>query len=158
MTALLLAAAGLSAACGDDAQPDAAKEQAPSSSPSIAKDPGPAQEELIVGIIDKFHKAVDKGDGKTACTLLTADLKGVYAQNPGASDCPSGIEQLHDSLNGAKLSSMKFAAEDVDITRKNKEAVVSHELIATRNGTDPDQTDSYNFEMKNGKWKISYIG
>lgn len=113
-------------------------------------------EKRIVAVINRFHRAVDKGDGKRACAQLTKTLQGVYATNPGASDCAAGIEYTHEQLDGAKMSALKFHASDVEV--KGREAVVSHVLIAKRNGTKASQTDSYNLVRAGGQWKIDYVG
>lgn len=166
LTALLLGSAAALASCGDDgasgmeAASDATS-AAPETSepaPTTTTSARPEPEQVIVDVINSFHRAVDANKGKRACTLLTAELQGVYAQNPGASDCPGGIQQLHDELGKTKLSTLKFAPADVEVMKKGKEAVVSHERIAKRNGTDPEKTNSYNLERARGGWKISYIG
>lgn len=163
VTAVMLGAAGVLGACGDApadgaGQTASASAAAPSSSPTKKPEPRPKPEQAVVDVIVKFQRAVDKGDGKRACALLTKELQGVYAQNPGASDCPGGIEHLHKELGDSKLSALKIAAADVEISKGGKEAVANHKLIAKRNRTDPDETDSYNMENEKGRWKISYIG
>lgn len=165
LTALLLTAAAALASCGDDeaggtgaASSDAATTSTTLPTPETTTSTPPEPEQIIVDVINTFHKAVDADNGKRACAQLTSDLQGVYAQNPGASTCPGGISQLHDELGKTKLSSLKFAPADVEVMKKRKEAVVSHKLIAKRNGTDPEKTNSYNLERERGGWKISYIG
>ncbi|MPY77901.1 MAG: hypothetical protein GEV04_05280 [Actinophytocola sp.] len=163
LTALLLGSAAALASCGDGG---ASGMEATSTSATPTSEPAPEtttsappeQEEVIVGVINSFHRAVDADKGPRACGLLTSELQGVYARNPGASTCPGGIGQLHDELGKTKLSSLKFAPADVEIMKKGKEAVVSHEAIAKRNGTNPEKTNSYNLEHERGDWKISYIG
>ncbi|MPY98740.1 MAG: hypothetical protein GEU97_12240 [Actinophytocola sp.] len=164
LTALLLGSAAALASCGDDeaggteAASDAATSATSSSPAPTTTSAQPEPEQLIVDVINGFHRAVDANKGTRACRLLTSELQGVYAQNPGASDCPGGIQQLHDELGKTKLSTLKFASADVEVMKKGKEAVVSHERIAKRNGTNPEKTNSYNLERERGGWKISYIG
>ncbi|GAA5123022.1 hypothetical protein GCM10025762_46020 [Haloechinothrix salitolerans] len=160
---MLLGSAAALASCGDDqaASTEPASEGtsvAPTSEPAPETTAAPEPERLIVDVINGFHRAVDANKGKRACALLTSELQGVYAQNPGASDCPGGISHLHDELGKTKLSALKFAPADVEIMKRGKEAVVSHKRIAKRNGTDPEKTNSYNLERERGGWKISYIG
>lgn len=165
LTALLLGLAAPLASCGDEAASTEAASDATSAAPD-SSEPAPTTttsarpepEQDIVDVINSFHRAVDANKGKPACRLLTSELQGVYAQNPGASNCPGGIQQLHDELGKTKLSTLKFAPADVEVMKKGKEAVVSHERIAKRNGTDPEKTNSYNLERERGDWKISYIG
>jgi hypothetical protein len=161
VTAALLVAAGSTAACGgeDEAEPaeDAVTEEVADEEAEDEPEDEDGEEQAVVDVIDRFRAAVDADEGEDACALLTGDLQGVYAQNPGASDCPGGISHLHDSLDGAEMSAMEIAAEDVKLDGEDA-AVVSYELIAERNGFDPDDTDSYNMEREDGEWKISYIG
>jgi len=158
---LLLGAAGLTTACAIDvelpekAQP-AAKLSAATPEASKKIKPKPRDPALVVAVIDRFHRAVDKGDGKRACAQLTKTLQGVYATNPGAGDCAGGIEYTHEQLDGAKMAGMELAASDVKV--KGREAVVSHVLIAKRNGTKASATDSYNLVKQGGQWKIDYVG
>lgn len=157
---LLLGAAGLTTACAidvelpDTAQPAAKLSAATPEAPKIK--PKPRDPALVVAVVDRFHRAVDKDDGKRACAQLTKTLQGVYATNPGAADCAGGIEYTHEQLDGAKMSALKFAAADVEV--KGREAVVSHVLIAKRNGTKASATDSYNLVKQGGRWKIDYVG
>lgn len=159
VTALLLATAGLSSACGEDApSPADGSASEKKAAPSASKVPEAVEEQAIVALVKKFQVAVDKGDGKAACALLTSELQGVYAQDPGAGSCPAAISNLNKALGKAKLSSIKIAPEDVDIVKKDKEAVISHELIAKRNKMDSDATESFNLEKRKGAWLISYVG
>ncbi|MPY81792.1 MAG: hypothetical protein GEV00_00465 [Actinophytocola sp.] len=160
MTTMLLGVTAALAGCGDgasEAQPS------PSTSATSSSAPAPTPERpdpraAVVDLINTFHLAVDADKAGRACTLLTSQLQGVYARNPGASSCEEGIHQLHDELGSTKLSSLLFAPSDVEFMKHGKQAVISHELIAKRNGTDPDETNSYNLERERGGWKISYIG
>lgn len=157
--AVLLGTAGLTVAC-TATEPPAPKHAASTASASakaaVKPKPKPKDEAKVVAVINRFHRAVDKGDGKRACALLTGALQGVYATNPGASNCAAGVEYTHEQLDGAKMSALKFAPADVTV--KGKEAVVSHRRIAKRNGTKPAQTDSYNLVRSGGQWKIDYVG
>lgn len=110
----------------------------------------------VVAVIKRFQRLVDAADGDRACTLMTKSLQGVYAENPGASDCASGVEQLHEELDGYKLAGMKVKPEDVIVNEKD--AVADHRKIAKRNGWDADDTDSYNMVRSGETWKIDYIG
>lgn len=155
-----LAATGLIVAGTTGEQPPAATPAAnvKASPETTTQPPKPkdVQEKAIVAVIDRFHRAVDKGDGKKACALLTKALQGVYATNPGASDCASGIEFTSKQLGDARMASMELAPADVRV--KGKEAIVSHKLIAKRNGTKASQTDSYNMIRVGSAWKIDYVG
>lgn len=160
--AALLSAAGLLAACTSAEQPDDAKPAANTAPATTSTKPEPAgpqkpkDDRKVAAVISVFHRAVDSGDGKRACAQLTPTLQGVYATNPGASDCADGVEYTHEQLDGAKMSTLKVSAADVRV--KGKEAVVSHKLIAKRNHTKASATDSYNLIRSGGKWKIDYVG
>lgn len=152
---LLLAAFMLVPACSDDAEPagPAKTTEAADDAPEKSK----AEEaEAVVAVIKRFQRLVDAADGDKACALMTKSLQGVYAENPGASDCASGVEQLHDELDGFKLASMKLKPEDVIVNQKD--AVADHRKIAKRNGWNADDTDSYNMVRSGATWKIDYIG
>ncbi|MGH3431832.1 MAG: hypothetical protein ACRDQB_03240 [Thermocrispum sp.] len=156
--AALACTAGLLAACGTAEQPDTAKPAANTApaSPPKKTEQKPPNERQVAAVIGTFHLAVDKGDGKRACAQLTSALQGVYATNPGASDCAAGVEYTHEQLDGAKMSALKVAADDVRV--RGGEAVVSHRLIAKRNHTKASATDSYNLVRSDGRWKIDYVG
>ncbi|WP_028851822.1 hypothetical protein [Thermocrispum municipale] len=157
--------AGLLTACSAAEQPEGAQSAA---DPAEASEPAkpvdkpakhtqqPRDEDKVVTVINSFHKAVDRGDAKRACSLLTKTLQGVYAMNPGAANCVEGVKYTHDHLDGAKMSALKVAPEDVKV--KGREAIVSHKLIAKRNDTKAQATDSYNLVRSGKTWKIDYIG
>ncbi|MFO7193216.1 MAG: hypothetical protein DIU77_013320 [Thermocrispum agreste] len=165
--AVVAGIAGVLTACGAAEQPDGARTAADSGEAAAAADPvkqvqnktvdsKQRDREKVVRVIDDFHRAVDRGDGKRACALLTSTLRDVYAMNPGASNCAEGVEYTHEQLNGAKMSALKVAPEDVRV--KGREAIVSHKLIAKRNHTKASATDSYNLVRSGGTWKIDYVG
>ncbi|MGH3520175.1 MAG: hypothetical protein ACRDQ7_22885 [Haloechinothrix sp.] len=160
LAALTFGAAWFATACGDEpaapAAPPPTSASAAPAAPSPAQPEGPDEDQqAIVAVIQQYQAAVDKGDGKAACTLMHPDLQGVYAQDPGASDCAGAIENLHKSLGDVRLSNTRVLADDVEV--RGSKAVLSHLKIAEANGTKPAETEGFDMVEIDGKWLIEYV-
>ncbi|MGH3949698.1 MAG: hypothetical protein ACRDSE_11320 [Pseudonocardiaceae bacterium] len=158
VAALAIGAAAVTAACGGEEAAPAAPSASPAPTPSsVAAQPArPGEEQqAVIGVIQKWQVAVDKGDGKTACALMHPNLQGVYAQDPGAEDCAGAIRNLHDNLGDARLANTRVFAGDVEI--RGKRAVLSHVKIAEANDTKPDETEGFDMVKVDGTWLIEYV-
>lgn len=158
--ACALGAVTLAGGCGDSGTeaPAPGASAAPSDAPAPAVPAGPSQDQLdVVTVIQQYQVAVDKGDAKGACALMSKDLKFVYSQDPGAGNCERAIENLHKQLaeHDHKLANTRVNAQDVEV--KGSMAVLSRDAIAKSNGLKPDQAESFDMVKVGGKWLIDYI-
>lgn len=161
--ALALGACLFLAACGgeDGGTPPPAASRAPagpgSAPPAAAPAPaGPSKDQLkIVMAIQQYQAAVDKGDGKAACALMSKDLQFVYSQDSGAGNCVTAIRNLHESLGEVRLANTRVNAKDVEV--KGSMAVLSRDAIAKTNGWKPKQAESFDMIKTGGRWLIDYI-
>lgn len=159
--ALAVGACLLLAACGDDGAASApARATSSASAPvptSSAQQPaGPSKDQQeIVTVIQRYQVAVDRGDGKAACALMSKDLRFVYSQDSGAADCVTAIRNLHKSLGKVRLANTRVIAADIEV--KGRMAVLSRDAIAKANGLKPNQAESFDMIKTDGRWLIDYI-
>ncbi|MEU1933961.1 hypothetical protein ACH49O_00780 [Streptomyces coeruleorubidus] len=109
-----------------------------------------AEQDAVARTATELMHALGRGDGPTACGLLSKPAATSLATGQGAADCPAAVTSLSRSLNAEQRDSIAAAElTDEHVTPRKKDPLIPVNLPAN-----PFDFTQFLVTERNGEWRI----